>query len=141
MWRNEQNCICCGQGRHCWSLCNISYLEPTGHLRRELEFIRNHISIYFISFFSQKGRYYILPGASIENDFEGLRWSSNGDGTVVISVLVVGERLRLDSSLLRMSSGSLVLDQGDSHHCRMTARVANSQEKHLNVKLVRVSPC
>ena len=91
---------------------------------------------------SKKGPFSLIePGASIEDDLEGLRWSSNGDGTIVISVLMVGERLRLDSSLLRMSSGSLVLDQGDSHHCRMTARVANSQEKDLNVKLVRVSPC
>ena len=51
----------------------------------------------------------IEPGASIEDDLEGLRGSSNGDGTKVLSVHVVGERLRLEAGSLVAPSSRLAL--------------------------------
>ena len=53
----------------------------------------------------------IEPGASIEDDLEGLWWSSNGDGTIVLGVHVVGERLRLEASILITPSSRLTLER------------------------------
>ena len=52
----------------------------------------------------------IEPGASIEDDLEGLRGSSNGDGTIVLSVHVVGERLRLEAGSLVSPSSRVTLE-------------------------------
>ena len=52
----------------------------------------------------------ILPGPSIEHDLEGLWWSSNGDGTIVSNVLVVGERFRLEASFLMEPSSRLTVE-------------------------------
>ena len=51
----------------------------------------------------------IEPGASIEDDLEGLRGSSDGDGAVVLSVHVVGERLWLETCSLVTPSSRLIL--------------------------------
>ena len=51
----------------------------------------------------------IEPGASIEDDLEGLRGSSDGDGAVVLSVHVVGERLRLETGSLVSPSSRVTL--------------------------------
>ena len=51
----------------------------------------------------------IEPGASIEDDLEGLRGSSNGDGTKVLSVHVVGERLGLEAGSLVSPSSRVTL--------------------------------
>ena len=56
------------------------------------------------------GVWLILPGPSIEHDLEGLWWSSNGDGTIVSNVLVVGERLRLEASFLMEPSSRLTVE-------------------------------
>ena len=50
-----------------------------------------------------------ITGASVEDDLERLWWSSNGDGTIVLSVHVVGERLWLEASVLVTPSSRLAV--------------------------------
>ena len=77
------------------------------------------------------------PG--VEHHLEGLRRGSDGDGTVVLGVHVVGERLRLKTSglvpppssqqveggvhLLEVGPSTLVLHQRDPHHLGLGAGV------------------
>ena len=75
-------------------------MEKTGDvgevtfLARNPEITRKFSLLYCVGHFLL-----IEPGASIEDDLEGLWGSSNGDWAIVLSVHVVGERLRLDASM------------------------------------------
>ena len=63
-----------------------------------------------VKIFPSLGHFSLIePGASIEDDLEGLRGSSDGDGTVVLSVHVVGERLGLETCSLVTPSSRLIL--------------------------------
>ena len=99
MWRSGQHCIYCGADRRCW-WNDISCLEPTGYYTMQIE----------VKILPSLGNFpFIEPGASIEDDLEGLRGSSDGDGAVVLSVHVVGERLGLETCSLVTPSSRLIL--------------------------------
>ena len=85
-------------------------MEKTGDvgevtfLARNPEVTRKFSLLYRLSHFLL-----IEPGASIEDDLEGLWGSSNGDGTKVLSVHVVGERLGLEAGSLVSPSSRVTL--------------------------------
>ena len=89
----------------------VFVVEKTGDvgevtfLARNPEVTRQFSLLYCVGHFSP-----IEPGASIEDDLEGLWGSSNGDGTIVSNVLVVGERLRLEASFLMEPSSRLTVE-------------------------------
>ena len=88
----------------------VFVVEKTGDvgevtfLARNPEVTRQFSLLYCVGHFSL-----IEPGASIEDDLEGLGGSSNGDGTIVLSVHVVGERLWLEASMIVSPSSRLTL--------------------------------
>merc|ERR550517_1693183 len=133
MWRSEQHCICCGGGRETSRSISDLKVCPVGLVcggASSIVFVVEEAGdVGEVTFLAWNPE---VTGASIEDDLEGLWWSSNGDGTIVLGVHVVGERLRLEASILitpsapqqveggvdlfKVSSGSLVFDQWDSHH-------------------------